>query len=45
MAGRECMIGQGEKIKANRNLRRFVEAHVVGVSLWGKGQRAKTLEG
>lgn len=31
--------------RAHRNLRRFVEAHCVGVSPWEKGQKVKTLEG
>jgi hypothetical protein len=35
----------GGEEKAQRNLRRFVEAHVVGVSPWEKGQKTKTLEG
>jgi hypothetical protein len=35
----------GGEDKAQRNLRRFVEAHVVGVSPWEKGQKTKTLEG
>ncbi|EPE24462.1 FAS1 [Glarea lozoyensis ATCC 20868] len=35
----------GGEEKAQRNLMRFVEAHVVGVSPWEKGQRTKTLEG
>jgi hypothetical protein len=35
----------GGEDKAQRNLRRFVEAHVVGVSPWEKGQKTMTLEG
>ena len=31
--------------RATRNLRRFVEAHCVGVSPWEKGQKVKTVEG
>jgi hypothetical protein len=35
---------QGED-RASRNLRRFVEAHCVGVSPWEEGTRIKTVEG
>lgn len=31
--------------RASRNLKRFVEAHLVGVSPWETGQKVKTLEG
>jgi hypothetical protein len=31
--------------RASRNLRRFVEAHVVGVSPWERRQKVKTIEG
>ncbi|KAH7319249.1 hypothetical protein BKA65DRAFT_438004 [Rhexocercosporidium sp. MPI-PUGE-AT-0058] len=36
--------GKGEE-RAHRNMRRFVEAHVVPVSPWREGERVKTLAG
>lgn len=31
--------------RASRNLRRFVEAHLVGISPWEEGSKVKTVEG
>lgn len=36
--------GEGED-RAHRNLRRFVEAHVVPLSPWEEGKKMKTLAG
>ncbi|KAI5799001.1 hypothetical protein EDC01DRAFT_650026 [Geopyxis carbonaria] len=41
----EIYKGLAGEDRATRNLRRFVEAHCVGTSPWGEGEKVKTLEG
>lgn len=36
---------EGGEERAQRNLRRFVEEHVVGVSPWKEGKKVETLGG
>lgn len=43
--GVDAYEGEKGEEKAHRNMRRFVEAHVVPVSPWGEGVRVKTLAG
>ncbi|PVH76388.1 hypothetical protein DL98DRAFT_425704 [Cadophora sp. DSE1049] len=43
--GTEAYEGEQGEERAHRNMRRFVEAHVVPVSPWKEGVRVKTLEG
>lgn len=43
--GQNAYDGQSGEDRAHRNLRRFVEAHVVPESPWAKGQKVQTLGG
>ncbi|KAG8410696.1 hypothetical protein J3459_016982 [Metarhizium acridum] len=43
--GSQAYDGSGGQDRANRNLLRFVEAHLVTKSPWKQGERAKTLAG
>jgi hypothetical protein len=43
--GSDAYEGEPGEERAQRNLRRFVEAHVVPVSPWKEGEKIKTLEG
>jgi hypothetical protein len=43
--GESAYEGQGGIDRAQENLKRFVEAHVVGVSPWKEGEKVKTLVG
>lgn len=43
--GAEAYEGGSGEERAQRNLRRFVEEHVVPVSPWKEGQRVKALRG
>lgn len=43
--GEQAYQGEKGEERAHRNMRRFVEAHVVPVSPWREGQRVKTLDG
>lgn len=43
--GAEAYEGEEGEERAHRNMRRFVEAHVVPVSPWKEGEKAKTLAG
>jgi hypothetical protein len=43
--GAEAYEGQSGVDLAQKNLRRFVEAHVVGTSPWAEGEKAKRLSG
>jgi hypothetical protein len=43
--GASAYEGDDGQERAQRNLQRFVEAHVVPVSPWAEGQKAKTLGG
>jgi uncharacterized surface protein with fasciclin (FAS1) repeats len=43
--GVDAYAGIAGEDRANRNLRRFVEAHCVGLSPWEEGTRVKTVEG
>ncbi|OAQ62780.1 FAS1 domain-containing protein [Pochonia chlamydosporia 170] len=43
--GPQAYDGTGGHDRANRNLFKFVEAHLVGVSPWPEGQKATTLAG
>ncbi|KAI9898933.1 hypothetical protein N3K66_005394 [Trichothecium roseum] len=37
--------GEEGRERADRNMRRFVEAHLVGRAPWGEGEKVKTLDG
>ncbi|KAH7391334.1 hypothetical protein BKA64DRAFT_710241 [Cadophora sp. MPI-SDFR-AT-0126] len=43
--GADAYEGEQGEERAHRNMRRFVEAHVVPVSPWREGEKVKTLEG
>jgi hypothetical protein len=43
--GADAYEGEPGEERAQRNLRRFVEAHVVPVSPWNEGEKIKTLAG
>lgn len=43
--GADAYEGQKGEERAQRNMRRFVEAHVVPVSPWKEGEKVKTLAG
>jgi hypothetical protein len=43
--GQNAYHGQSGEDRAHRNLRRFVEAHVVPESPWAEGQKVQTLGG
>lgn len=43
--GERAYDGQGGQERAKENLKRFVEAHVVPKSPWGRGEKIKTLAG
>lgn len=43
--GESAYEGEGGEDRAQRNLRRFVEAHIVPVSPWKEGEKAKSLGG
>ncbi|KAJ4287930.1 hypothetical protein N0V90_011945 [Kalmusia sp. IMI 367209] len=43
--GAEAYKGQDGEDRAHKNLRRFVERHVVPVSPWEEGKKVKTLDG
>lgn len=43
--GQGAYEGEGGEDRAHKNLRRFVEAHVVPVSPWAEGEKAETLGG
>ncbi|KAK0118080.1 hypothetical protein ONS95_012387 [Cadophora gregata] len=43
--GAEAYEGEKGEERAHRNMRRFVEAHVVPVSPWREGEKVKTLAG
>ncbi|KAF4548811.1 Hypothetical protein D9617_25g061410 [Elsinoe fawcettii] len=43
--GTEAYDGQDGEERAHRNLRRFVEAHVVPTSPWEKGEKVRSLGG
>ena len=43
--GAEAYEGNEGEDRAHRNLRRFVEAHVVPVSPWPQGEKAETVGG
>ncbi|KAG9826677.1 hypothetical protein KCU98_g15186, partial [Aureobasidium melanogenum] len=43
--GQNAYDGQSGEDRAHRNLRRFVEAHVVPESPWAEGQKVQTLGG
>jgi len=43
--GQGAYEGEGGEDRAHKNLRRFVEAHVVPVSPWAKGEKVETLGG
>lgn len=41
----EVYQGERGEERAKNNMRRFVEAHVVGVNPWREGEKVKTLDG
>ncbi|KAF4454948.1 hypothetical protein F53441_2605 [Fusarium austroafricanum] len=43
--GADAYEGEGGQDRAKENMRRFVEAHLVPVSPWEKGEKCKTLGG
>lgn len=43
--GKQAYTGQSGEDRAARNLRRFVEAHIVPENPWLEGQKVKTLDG
>ena len=43
--GAKAYEGQGGEDRAQRNLRRFVEAHIVPVSPWKEGEKADSIGG
>lgn len=43
--GAEAYEGNDGEERAKDNMRRFVEAHVVGVSPWKEGEKVETLDG
>lgn len=43
--GEAAYEGQGGEDRAHRNLRRFVEAHVVPVNPWEEGEKVESLGG
>jgi hypothetical protein len=43
--GKSAYEGQGGEDRARRNLRKFVEAHIVPQSPWEEGQKVKTIGG
>ncbi|MCJ1249065.1 hypothetical protein MMC30_006287 [Trapelia coarctata] len=43
--GQGAYEGEGGEDRAHKNLRRFVEAHVVPVSPWAEGEKVETLGG
>ncbi|KAF5979684.1 FAS1 domain-containing protein [Fusarium coicis] len=43
--GADAYEGDGGQDRARENMRRFVEAHLVPVSPWEKGEKSKTLGG
>ncbi len=43
--GEQAYEGEKGEERAHRNMRRFVQAHVVPVSPWKEGEKVKTLDG
>ena len=43
--GQNAYDGEGGEDRAHKNLRRFVETHVVPVSPWAEGEKVETLGG